>query len=98
MAVVVPRLAPGVELIGEYQGSGFQEPKYIVRRADDQVIQLPRLLYLLATNLDGQRDLAQVADALSVEFGQVLQPQQVSYLIDDKLAAGGDRRGRSAGC
>ncbi len=91
VAVGVPRLAQvvelaqGVELIGEYQGSGFQEPKYIVRRADSQVIQLPRLLYLLAANLDGQRDLEQVAAALSAEFGRVVQAEQVSYLIDNRL-------------
>jgi putative peptide zinc metalloprotease protein len=42
----VPLLTEGVELIGEYQGSGFQEPRYILRRADGQVIQLPRLLYV----------------------------------------------------
>ncbi|MGH3754253.1 MAG: hypothetical protein ACRDRP_16470 [Pseudonocardiaceae bacterium] len=85
VAVGVPRLAQGVELIGEYQGSGFREPRYIVRRADGQVIQLPRLLYLLAATLDGQRDLAQVAAALSAEFGRVVQAEQVSYLIDKRL-------------
>jgi putative peptide zinc metalloprotease protein len=82
---VAPRLAEGVELIGEYQGSGFQEPRYIVRRADGQVIQLPRLLYLLAASLDGRRDLAQVAGVLSTEFGKVVQAEQVAYLIDNRL-------------
>ncbi|MGH3787584.1 MAG: hypothetical protein ACRDRG_13770 [Pseudonocardiaceae bacterium] len=85
MVGVVPRLADGIELIGEYQGSGFQEPRYIVRRADGQVIQLPRLLYLLAASLDGQRDLVQVAGVLSAEFGKVVQADQVAYLIDNRL-------------
>jgi putative peptide zinc metalloprotease protein len=78
-------LADGLELIGEYQGSGFQEPRYIVRRADGQVIQLPRLLYLLAETLDGSRDLVQLADVLSAEFGKVVQAEQVAYLIDNRL-------------
>jgi putative peptide zinc metalloprotease protein len=82
---VVPRLAEGVELIGEYQGSGFQEPRYILRRADGQVIQLPRLLYLLASSLDGRRDLQQVAVLLSAEFGRMVSAQQVSYLIENRL-------------
>jgi putative peptide zinc metalloprotease protein len=82
---VVPRLADGIELIGEYQGSGFKEPHYIARRADGQVIQLPRLLYLLANSLDGQRDLNQVADVLSVEFGRTVTTEQVAYLIDKRL-------------
>jgi putative peptide zinc metalloprotease protein len=82
----VPRLADGVELIGEYQGSGFQEPRYIVRREDGQVIQLPRLLYLLASNLDGQRDRAQVAIALSAEFGKVVTAEQVAFLVRERLS------------
>ncbi len=83
--VAPPRLAEGVELIGEYQGSGFQEPRYIVRRADGQVIQLPRLLYLLAASVDGRRDLAQLAGVLSAELGKVVAAQQVSYLLDNRL-------------
>ncbi|MGH3763918.1 MAG: hypothetical protein ACRDTX_01990 [Pseudonocardiaceae bacterium] len=79
----------GTELIGQYQGSGFQEPKYLVRRVDGQVVQLPRLLYLLATILDGQRDLPQVTAALSEEFGRVVHAEQVAYLIDNKLKPAG---------
>jgi putative peptide zinc metalloprotease protein len=81
----VPRLAEGIELIGEYQGSGFLQAPYIVRRADGQVIQLPRLLYLLVTNVDGQRDHAGIAGALTAEFGKVVQPDQVAYLVDNRL-------------
>src|SRR5918912_1151231 len=50
-----PKLAPGIELVGEFEGSGFKEAPYIVRRADGQVVQLPRLLYLVAESIDGQR-------------------------------------------
>ncbi|MGH3913238.1 MAG: hypothetical protein ACRDTC_07495 [Pseudonocardiaceae bacterium] len=84
-----PRLAEGTELIGEYEGSGFQEPKYILRRADGQIIQLPHLLYLLASNLDGKRTLDQVANRLSGEFGRDLQAEQVSYLLDNRLRPAG---------
>jgi putative peptide zinc metalloprotease protein len=84
-----PRLADGIELIGEYQGSGFQEARYIVRRDDGQIIQLPPLLYLLAASLDGQRDVAQVAGVLSAEFGKIVQAEQVTYLIDDRLRPAG---------
>lgn len=84
-----PRLAEGVELIGEYEGSGFQEPKYILRRADGQVIQVPHLLYLLAGNLDGKRDLEQVATRLSDEFGRDLGAEQVAYLLDNRLVPAG---------
>ncbi len=89
VAVGALRLAEGTELIGEYQGSGFQEPKYILRRSDGQVIQLPRLLYLLAATLDGQRDLQQVAAALSAESGRIVQAEQVAFLIDNRFRPAG---------
>ena len=87
--LVTPQLANGVELIGEYQGSGFQEPRYIVRRADGQIIQLPPLLYQLATNMNGQRDLTQLAAVLSAESGKVVQAEHVAYLIDNRLRPAG---------
>jgi putative peptide zinc metalloprotease protein len=97
---VIPRLVEGIELIGKYQGSGFTEPRYIVRRADGQMIQLSRLLYLLACSVDGQRNLGQVAGVLSVQFGKALTPGQAWYLIDTRLrpagiAAAGPRVGQA---
>jgi putative peptide zinc metalloprotease protein len=89
VVAVIQRLAEGVELIGEYQGSGFQEPRYILRRADGQVIQLPWLLYRLASSLDGRRDLQQVAALLSAESGRVVSAQQVSYLVENRLRPAG---------
>jgi putative peptide zinc metalloprotease protein len=80
-----PRLAEGIELIGEYQGSGFVEAPYIVRRADGQVIQLPRLLYLLAASLDGERDHEELARVLSADIGKVVQADQVAFLLDQRL-------------
>lgn len=85
----VPRLAEGTELIGEYQGSGFQQPKYILRRADGQVIQVPHLLYLLAGHLDGKRDVQQIASGLSAQYGRQLGADQVSFLLDKRLRPAG---------
>jgi putative peptide zinc metalloprotease protein len=48
-------LADGVELIGEYEDSGFKEPPLLARRADGQMIQLTWLLYLVAAAADGRR-------------------------------------------
>ncbi|MDQ1374276.1 MAG: putative peptide zinc metalloprotease protein, partial [Actinomycetota bacterium] len=58
-----PQLADGVELIGDYGGSGFKEPPSLVRRNDGQVIQLTELLYLVAKYSDGSRD----ADAIGAK-------------------------------
>jgi putative peptide zinc metalloprotease protein len=45
------RLDDGVELLGQYQGSGLREAPYLIRRSDGQVIQVSHLIYLIATAL-----------------------------------------------
>jgi putative peptide zinc metalloprotease protein len=80
-----PSLAEGVELIGEYEGSGFKVPPSIVQRADGQVIQLPPLLYSVATRMDGRHDIDAIAADVSSEIGRDLDESQVQYLIDEKL-------------
>lgn len=80
----VYRLAAGTELLGEYQDSGYQTPKYLVRRADGQVMQLPLLLYRLAGSMDG-RDADRLATDLSAEFGRDLTPAHVSFLVEERL-------------
>jgi putative peptide zinc metalloprotease protein len=81
-----PRLAPGIELLGELKDSGFAEPRSLIRRADGQVIQLSRLLYLVSGLLDGARGPEDIASAVSVILGRTLTAEQVRYLITAKLA------------
>jgi len=88
-ATTMPRLAEGLELIGPYQGSGYREPKYIVSRADGQVIQLPHPLYALVSHLDGQRDLTQLATRLSTELETDITAEQISFLVEQKLRPAG---------
>jgi putative peptide zinc metalloprotease protein len=81
----VPRLANGVELLGEYQGSGYSQPPSLVRRADGQVIQMSPLLYRVACRIDGFRDSAAIAGLVSEDLGRSLTADQVCYLITAKL-------------
>ena len=81
----VPRLADGVELLGEYQGSGYSQPPSLVRRADGQVIQMSPLLYRVACRIDGSRDPAAIAELVSADLGRSLTADQVRYLITAKL-------------
>jgi putative peptide zinc metalloprotease protein len=81
----VPRLAAGVELLGEYKGSGYAQPPSLVRRADGQVIQVSPLLYRVACRIDGSRDPAAIADLVSADLGRSLTADQVRYLITAKL-------------
>ncbi|MER6351612.1 hypothetical protein ABT186_07105 [Streptomyces sp. NPDC001634] len=82
---VVPRLSAGLQLHGEYQGSGFTEPKYIARRGDGQVVQLSRLLHLVASSIDGSRDIETIAHRVSARFGREVSADNIRYLIENKL-------------
>jgi putative peptide zinc metalloprotease protein len=81
-----PRLAVGVELLGQLKDSGFTEPPSLIRRADGQVIQLSRLMYLVACLMDGIRGHDEIATLASLDLGRVLSADQVRYLITAKLA------------
>ena len=81
----VPRLAEGVELLGEYQDSGYSQPPSLVRRADGQVIQMSALLYRVACRIDGSRGPAAIAELVSDDLGRSLNADQVRYLITAKL-------------
>ena len=81
----VPRLSAGLRLHGEYQGSGFTEPKYIARRGDGQVVQLSRLLHLVADAIDGRSDTGAVARRVSDRYGREVSEQNIAYLVEQKL-------------
>jgi putative peptide zinc metalloprotease protein len=81
----VPRLADGVELLGEYKGSGYSQPPSLVRRADGQVIQMSPLLYRVVCRIDGSRDPAAIAELVSGDLGRTLTAGQVRHLITAKL-------------
>jgi len=86
------RPADGLRLLGEYQGSGFTEPRFLVRRGDGQVIQLSRLLYLVTQAIaeggapDGGWDARQVAIRAGAAFGRDITADNVYYLVSAKLA------------
>jgi putative peptide zinc metalloprotease protein len=80
-----PRLAEGVELIGEYEGSGYKDDPYVARRADGQVVQLSHLLHLVAEQADGRRDSKEIADRVTEAFGRRVSADNVTFLVDKKL-------------
>ncbi|WP_300604107.1 hypothetical protein [Trebonia sp.] len=91
-----PRLAEGVQLLGEYRDSGYRQPPSLVRRADGQVIQMSRLLYLVACRIDGSRSLAAIANLVSDDLGRSVNAEQVRYLIAAKLLPLGIVAGQGA--
>jgi putative peptide zinc metalloprotease protein len=80
-----PRVAQGVELIGQYEGSGFKEAPYLARRADGQTIQLSKLLYAVAESCDGRRTYDEIAAEASRTFGRRLSARNAKTLVEEKL-------------
>jgi putative peptide zinc metalloprotease protein len=79
------RIAAGVELLGRYEGSGYKEPYFLVRRADGQVIQLPHLLYLVLSAADGKSDLHGISHDISQKVGRKLNVEQLGFLLEKRL-------------
>jgi len=80
-----PRLAEGVELLGEYKDSAYSQPPSLVRRPDGQVIQMSPLLYKVASRIDGSCGPEAIAALVSADLGRSLDAGQVRYLITAKL-------------
>ena len=74
-----------MELLGEYQDSGYRQPPSLVRRPDGQVIQMSPLLYRVTSRIDGTCGPAVIAGLVSADLGRTLTADQVSYLITEKL-------------
>ena len=79
------RLTEGLELIGQYEGSGLKNPAYLARRADGQVIQLSALLFAIAEATDGGRSSEEIATIVSQKLGRELDADDVRYLVDNQL-------------
>ncbi len=96
---MVPRLAAGVELLGEYQGSGLTKSSFLARSPSGQVVHLSHLLYLVLSGIDGSRTVGEIAARVSVAFGRTVSAANVEYLLANKLTplgliAGGAEAGR----
>ena len=80
-----PRLAEGVELLGEYKNSGYSQPPSLVRRPDGQIIQMSPLLYRVLCRIDGSRHPVAIAKLVSEDLGRTLNAEQVRHLVTAKL-------------
>jgi putative peptide zinc metalloprotease protein len=78
-------LADGVELLGEYEDSGFREPPLLARRGDGQMIKLTPLLHQVAASCDGRRDPEQVAAVVSEHLGRGVSGANVRQLAESQL-------------
>jgi putative peptide zinc metalloprotease protein len=79
-----PKLASDVELVGEFEGTGFAERQWLVRRGD-RFIQLTELLYQIAEKADGERDLDEIAAAVTDATEWIVTEDNVRELIGSRL-------------
>lgn len=84
-----PARAVGLKLLGQYEGSGYRDERYLVERADRQMVLLTKLVYLIVHYADGRATTELLADRVSRAYGQRLDPDDLVRLIDDKLRPAG---------
>ena len=94
--------ADGLSLLGESPGDGYAGRRFLVRRSDGQVIQLPLLLYLIMAaiaegGVDGGWSAGQVGTRVETASGQGLSADNVRYLVEAKLPPLGLIPARGAG-
>jgi putative peptide zinc metalloprotease protein len=82
------RRVDGIELVGEYKDSGFKTAPWLVRRSDGQVVQLPRLLYLIAEQADGRQSHEEIGAHVSEAMKRGVDAGAVSLLAENLRTLG----------
>ncbi len=75
----------GVTLAGAYDGSGYEQPRFLVVRGDGQAIQVTRVLYEVLAALDGTCDAVAASAAVSSKIGRELTADGLRLLAEQKL-------------
>jgi putative peptide zinc metalloprotease protein len=83
-----PALAPGVELVGELEGSGFVDSQWLVQR-NGRFIQLTELLYRILELADGERTLEEIAAGVTDATDWLVEADDVRRLIVANLLPAG---------
>ena len=73
--------APGLELLGAVEGSGYRRETFLVRRADGTTLQLTPLLHGLLELVDGRRDPDALASALAARTQRAVSAEDVRALL-----------------
>ncbi len=79
------RRALGLQLLGPVQGSGLKDAAFLVRRNDDQMVQLSELLHLVVVHADPPRPAADVAADVSAAYGRTLTVEGLEHLVTTRL-------------
>src|SRR5919201_1664811 len=80
----LPRLATGVEPVGELRDSAFAEQQWLLVR-NGKFIQVTELLYRIAEQANGARTIDEIAAAVSESTPWLVTPDQIRQLIRTRL-------------
>jgi putative peptide zinc metalloprotease protein len=73
-----------VELVGEFQGSGFAERQWLVKRGE-RFVQLTELLYRIVEEADGTRTVDEIAARVTDSSEWLVSPKNVRDLLEARL-------------
>lgn len=79
-----PALAPGVQLVGEMQGTGFNDRQWLIQRSG-QFIQLTELLYRVIEQANGERTTEEIATEVTATTEWLVNADNVRQIIQTKL-------------
>ena len=79
-----PRLAPGVELLGQMQDTGFVDRQWLIQR-EGAFLQVTELLYRVAEQIDGERTLEEIAAELTASTDWAVTADNVRQVLLAKL-------------
>jgi putative peptide zinc metalloprotease protein len=78
-----PKLAPGIELLGEMKESAFAQPPWLASR-DGKFLQITELVHHIAEQADGTKTIEEIAAAVSTRETQVT-PAEVGRITETTL-------------
>lgn len=79
-----PQLVPDVQLLGTMRDTGFAEQQWLAQRGQ-AFVQLSELLYRVLEQVDGRRDLEEIAAAVRETTGRPVSANNVRLLIAARL-------------
>jgi putative peptide zinc metalloprotease protein len=82
-----PQLAPGIRLRGEMTETAYKVPPWLLER-DGAYIPVPRLLYAVAEQANGNQTLPQMADAVSDAVQRHVTADDIRQLVANLIRSG----------
>ncbi|MFL5777355.1 MAG: hypothetical protein ACJ761_00300 [Chloroflexota bacterium] len=82
-----PKLAAGVELVGEMVESAFSKPPWLISR-NGRFIQVSRLLYAVAERCDGEHGYDEIARLVSEDIKRWVGPEDVAIIVANLIRSG----------